>query len=117
MSVVDTVTSLTCPSPASSASASSISSHRSSPRRRWTASQVHACTILNKVMNYSPLKCTNLTVLTLTDDLERRRRVRQKKARDEKRREKRIEMEENRKQGKCEMTCDVVLSLVHRVID
>lgn len=28
--------------------------------------------------------------------------MRQKKARDEKRREKRIEMEENRKQGKCE---------------
>lgn len=38
----------------------------------------------------------------LADDLEKRKRLRQKKARDEKRREKRIEMEENRKQGKCE---------------
>ncbi|KAG7281809.1 hypothetical protein CRUP_037090 [Coryphaenoides rupestris] len=34
------------------------------------------------------------------DDLEKRKRLRQKKARDEKRRERRIEMEENRKQGK-----------------
>lgn len=40
--------------------------------------------------------------LSLEDDLEKRKRLRQKKARDEKRREKRIEMEENRKQGKCE---------------
>jgi len=37
----------------------------------------------------------------LLDDLEKRQRLRQKKARDEKRRERRIEMEENRKQGKC----------------
>lgn len=37
----------------------------------------------------------------LLDDLEKRKRLRQKKARDEKRREKRIEIEENKKQGKC----------------
>lgn len=51
--------------------------------------------------------------MALPDDLERRRRVRQKKARDEKRREKRIEMEENRKQGKCkQMKHDVLLRLI-----
>ncbi|XP_016424751.1 RING finger protein 10-like [Sinocyclocheilus rhinocerous] len=38
--------------------------------------------------------------LFLADDLEKRKRLRQKKARDEKRREKRIEIEENRKHGK-----------------
>lgn len=37
----------------------------------------------------------------LLDDLEKRKRLRQKKARDERRRERRIEMEENKKQGKC----------------
>lgn len=37
----------------------------------------------------------------LLDDLEKRKRLRQKKARDEKRRERRIEIEENKKQGKC----------------
>lgn len=40
--------------------------------------------------------------LRLSDDLEKRRRLRQKKAREEKRRERRIEIEENRKQGRCE---------------
>lgn len=40
-------------------------------------------------------------VVNLLDDLEKRKRLRQKKARDEKRREKRIEIEENKKQGKC----------------
>lgn len=35
------------------------------------------------------------------DELEKRRRLRQKKVREEKRRERRIEMEENKKQGKC----------------
>lgn len=39
---------------------------------------------------------------TPSDELEKRRRMRQKKAREEKRRERRIEMEENKKQGKCE---------------
>uniref|UniRef100_A0A673HJK3 E3 ubiquitin-protein ligase RNF10 n=1 Tax=Sinocyclocheilus rhinocerous TaxID=307959 RepID=A0A673HJK3_9TELE len=42
------------------------------------------------------------TVDSFADDLEKRKRLRQKKARDEKRREKRIEIEENRKHGKCE---------------
>lgn len=37
----------------------------------------------------------------LLDDLEKRKRLRQKKARDERRRERRIEIEENKKQGKC----------------
>ncbi|XP_054248916.1 RING finger protein 10 [Indicator indicator] len=40
------------------------------------------------------------TLELFSDDLEKRRRLRQKKARDERRRERRIEMEENKKQGK-----------------
>ncbi|XP_059359303.1 RING finger protein 10 [Carassius carassius] len=40
------------------------------------------------------------TMDSFADDLEKRKRLRQKKARDEKRREKRIEIEENRKHGK-----------------
>nr|XP_061804672.1 E3 ubiquitin-protein ligase RNF10-like [Nerophis lumbriciformis] len=40
------------------------------------------------------------TMDTFADELEKRKRLRQKKARDEKRREKRIEIEENKKQGK-----------------
>lgn len=40
------------------------------------------------------------TLDSFADDLEKRKRLRQKKARDEKRREKRIEIEENRKHGK-----------------
>uniref|UniRef100_A0A8C4TBR6 E3 ubiquitin-protein ligase RNF10 n=1 Tax=Erpetoichthys calabaricus TaxID=27687 RepID=A0A8C4TBR6_ERPCA len=40
------------------------------------------------------------TLLTFTEDMEKRKRFRQKKARDERRRERRIEMEENKKQGK-----------------
>ncbi|XP_060926922.1 RING finger protein 10 [Limanda limanda] len=39
------------------------------------------------------------TLDTFADDLEKRKRLRQKKARDEKRRERRIELEENHKQG------------------
>uniref|UniRef100_A0A8D0CN00 E3 ubiquitin-protein ligase RNF10 n=1 Tax=Scleropages formosus TaxID=113540 RepID=A0A8D0CN00_SCLFO len=40
------------------------------------------------------------TLDTFSDELEKRRRLRQKKAREEKRRERRIEIEENKKQGK-----------------
>ncbi|KAM4890994.1 E3 ubiquitin-protein ligase RNF10 isoform 2-T2 [Sylvia borin] len=40
------------------------------------------------------------TLELFSDDLEKRKRLRQKKARDERRRERRIEMEENKKQGK-----------------
>ncbi|XP_044300075.1 RING finger protein 10 isoform X1 [Varanus komodoensis] len=40
------------------------------------------------------------TLLIFSDDIEKRKRLRQKKARDERRRERRIEMEENKKQGK-----------------
>lgn len=40
------------------------------------------------------------TLDSFADDLEKRKRLRQKKVRDEKRREKRIEIEENKKQGK-----------------
>ncbi|MBN3306846.1 RNF10 protein, partial [Amia calva] len=40
------------------------------------------------------------TLDTFADDLEKRKRIRQKKARDERRRERRIEIEENKKQGK-----------------
>ncbi|XP_053360165.1 RING finger protein 10 [Clarias gariepinus] len=51
-------------------------------------------------LNLQPPVLSKETLDSFSDDLERRRRARQKKARDEKRREKRIEMEENRKQGK-----------------
>ncbi|XP_020654766.3 E3 ubiquitin-protein ligase RNF10 [Pogona vitticeps] len=40
------------------------------------------------------------TLEMFSDDIEKRKRLRQKKARDERRRERRIEMEENKKQGK-----------------
>ncbi|XP_063000254.1 E3 ubiquitin-protein ligase RNF10 isoform X2 [Elgaria multicarinata webbii] len=40
------------------------------------------------------------TLHMFSDDIEKRKRLRQKKARDERRRERRIEMEENKKQGK-----------------
>ncbi|XP_036610368.1 RING finger protein 10 [Trichosurus vulpecula] len=40
------------------------------------------------------------TLEMFSDDIEKRRRLRQKKAREERRRERRIEMEENKKQGK-----------------
>uniref|UniRef100_A0A8D0HIA3 E3 ubiquitin-protein ligase RNF10 n=1 Tax=Sphenodon punctatus TaxID=8508 RepID=A0A8D0HIA3_SPHPU len=40
------------------------------------------------------------TLEMFSDDIEKRKRLRQKKARDERRRERRIEMEENQKQGK-----------------
>ncbi|XP_008630333.1 PREDICTED: RING finger protein 10, partial [Corvus brachyrhynchos] len=40
------------------------------------------------------------TLELFSDDLEKRKRLRQKKARDEQRRERRIEIEENKKQGK-----------------
>ncbi|KAM4648904.1 E3 ubiquitin-protein ligase RNF10 [Amazona ochrocephala] len=40
------------------------------------------------------------TLELFSDDLEKRKRLRQKKARDERRRERRIEIEENKKQGK-----------------
>uniref|UniRef100_A0A672TCY5 E3 ubiquitin-protein ligase RNF10 n=1 Tax=Sinocyclocheilus grahami TaxID=75366 RepID=A0A672TCY5_SINGR len=51
------------------------------------------------------------TVDSFADDLEKRKRLRQKKARDEKRREKRIEIEENRKHGKCENLIPVFLGM------
>ncbi|XP_015221442.2 E3 ubiquitin-protein ligase RNF10 isoform X1 [Lepisosteus oculatus] len=47
-----------------------------------------------------PPLLSKVTLDTFADDLEKRRRFRQKKARDERRREKRIEIEENKKQGK-----------------
>lgn len=50
--------------------------------------------------NHVFVDCLNI-FFKLVEDLEKRKRLRQKKARDEKRREKRIEMEENKKQGKC----------------
>ncbi|KAL7884041.1 hypothetical protein AOLI_G00068110 [Acnodon oligacanthus] len=51
-------------------------------------------------LNLQPPILSKETLDSFTDELERRKRLRQKKARDEKRRERRIEMEENRKQGK-----------------
>lgn len=45
--------------------------------------------------------------MLLLDDIEKRKRLRQKKARDERRRERRIEIEENKKQGKCKFCSSV----------
>uniref|UniRef100_A0A8C5LZY4 Ring finger protein 10 n=1 Tax=Leptobrachium leishanense TaxID=445787 RepID=A0A8C5LZY4_9ANUR len=45
------------------------------------------------------------TLMFFADEVEKRKRLRQRKARDERRREKRIEIEENRKQGKCKFLC------------
>ncbi|MBN3322756.1 RNF10 protein, partial [Atractosteus spatula] len=50
-----------------------------------------------------PPLLSKVTLDTFADDLEKRRRFRQKKARDERRREKRIEVEENKKQGKYDL--------------
>ncbi|XP_041422329.1 RING finger protein 10-like isoform X2 [Xenopus laevis] len=68
----------------------------------------------HRYLCYLPLTCEfsiceialgppDVSVKTLelfTDEVEKRRRLRQRKARDEQRREKRIEIEENKKQGK-----------------
>ncbi|XP_069475871.1 E3 ubiquitin-protein ligase RNF10 isoform X2 [Ambystoma mexicanum] len=51
-------------------------------------------------LDLKPPSVSKDTLTLFSDDIEKRKRLRQKKARDERRRERRIEMEENRKQGK-----------------
>ncbi|KAF7694866.1 RING finger protein 10 [Silurus meridionalis] len=69
-------------------------------RHRYLSHLPLTCEFSICELNLQPPVLSKETLDSFLDDLERRRRARQKKARDEKRREKRIEMEENRKQGK-----------------
>uniref|UniRef100_A0A3B5LRH4 Uncharacterized protein n=1 Tax=Xiphophorus couchianus TaxID=32473 RepID=A0A3B5LRH4_9TELE len=70
-------------------------------RHRYLAHLPLTCEFSICELALQPPILSKETLDTFADDLEKRRRLRQKKARDEKRREKRIEMEENKKQGKC----------------
>uniref|UniRef100_A0A3B5R061 E3 ubiquitin-protein ligase RNF10 n=1 Tax=Xiphophorus maculatus TaxID=8083 RepID=A0A3B5R061_XIPMA len=69
-------------------------------RHRYLAHLPLTCEFSICELALQPPILSKETLDTFADDLEKRRRLRQKKARDEKRREKRIEMEENKKQGK-----------------
>ncbi|KAF4070395.1 hypothetical protein AMELA_G00285040 [Ameiurus melas] len=69
-------------------------------RHRYLSHLPLTCEFSICELNLQPPVLSKETLDSFSDDLERRRRARQKKARDEKRRERRIEMEENRKQGK-----------------
>ncbi|XP_017538210.1 RING finger protein 10 isoform X1 [Pygocentrus nattereri] len=60
-------------------------------------------------LNLQPPILSKETLDSFTDELEKRKCLRQKKARDEKRRERKIEMEENQKQGKLFITFDLTL--------
>lgn len=51
-------------------------------------------------LDLKPPSVSKETLTLFSEDIEKRKRLRQKKAREERRRERRIEMEENRKQGK-----------------
>ncbi|XP_057213197.1 RING finger protein 10 isoform X1 [Triplophysa rosa] len=69
-------------------------------RHRYLSHLPLTCEFSLCELNLQPPIVSKETLDSFSDDLEKRKRLRQKKARDEKRREKRIEMEENRKQGK-----------------
>ncbi|XP_008415795.1 E3 ubiquitin-protein ligase RNF10 isoform X2 [Poecilia reticulata] len=69
-------------------------------RHRYLAHLPLTCEFSICELALQPPILSKETLDTFADDLEKRKRLRQKKARDEKRREKRIEMEENKKQGK-----------------
>ncbi|XP_072290135.1 E3 ubiquitin-protein ligase RNF10 [Eucyclogobius newberryi] len=69
-------------------------------RHRYLAHLPLTCEFSICELALQPPIISKETLDTFADDLEKRKRLRQKKARDEKRREKRIEMEENKKQGK-----------------
>ncbi|KAK2902434.1 hypothetical protein Q8A73_012180 [Channa argus] len=69
-------------------------------RHRYLAHLPLTCEFSICELALQPPVLTQETLDTFADELEKRKRLRQKKARDEKRREKRIEIEENRKQGK-----------------
>lgn len=69
-------------------------------RHRYLSHLPLTCEFSLCELNLQPPIVSKETLDSFSDDLEKRKRLRQKKARDEKRREKRIEIEENRKQGK-----------------
>ncbi|XP_031704884.1 E3 ubiquitin-protein ligase RNF10 isoform X1 [Anarrhichthys ocellatus] len=69
-------------------------------RHRYLAHLPLTCEFSICELALQPPILSKETLDTFADDLEKRKHLRQKKARDEKRREKRIEIEENRKQGK-----------------
>uniref|UniRef100_A0A3P8VSQ6 E3 ubiquitin-protein ligase RNF10 n=1 Tax=Cynoglossus semilaevis TaxID=244447 RepID=A0A3P8VSQ6_CYNSE len=69
-------------------------------RNRYLAHLPLTCEFSICELALQPPVVSKETLETFADELEKRKRLRQKKARDEKRREKRIEMEENKKQGK-----------------
>ncbi|XP_037337253.2 RING finger protein 10 [Pungitius pungitius] len=69
-------------------------------RHRYLAHLPLTCEFSICELALQPPILSKETLDTFADDLEKRKRLRHKKARDEKRREKRIEIEENKKQGK-----------------
>ncbi|XP_068460591.1 E3 ubiquitin-protein ligase RNF10 [Clinocottus analis] len=69
-------------------------------RHRYLAHLPLTCEFSICELALQPPILSKETLDTFADDLEKRKHLRQKKARDEKRREKRIEIEENKKQGK-----------------
>uniref|UniRef100_A0A4W5MQ43 E3 ubiquitin-protein ligase RNF10 n=1 Tax=Hucho hucho TaxID=62062 RepID=A0A4W5MQ43_9TELE len=69
-------------------------------RHRYLAHLPLTCEFSICELALHPPTLSKETLDSYADDLEKRKRLRQKKARDEKRRERRIEMEENKKQGK-----------------
>uniref|UniRef100_A0A7N5ZT77 E3 ubiquitin-protein ligase RNF10 n=1 Tax=Anabas testudineus TaxID=64144 RepID=A0A7N5ZT77_ANATE len=69
-------------------------------RHRYLAHLPLTCEFSICELALQPPILSQETLDTFADDLEKRKHLRQKKARDEKRREKRIEIEENKKQGK-----------------
>ncbi|XP_028269333.1 E3 ubiquitin-protein ligase RNF10 isoform X2 [Parambassis ranga] len=69
-------------------------------RHRYLAHLPLTCEFSICELALQPSVVSKETLDMFAEDLEKRKRLRQKKARDEKRREKRIEIEENKKQGK-----------------
>ncbi|XP_005169141.1 E3 ubiquitin-protein ligase RNF10 isoform X1 [Danio rerio] len=69
-------------------------------RHRYLSHLPLTCEFSLCELDLQPPILSKETLDSFADDIEKRKRLRQKKVRDEKRREKRIEMEENRKQGK-----------------
>ncbi|KAJ7994100.1 hypothetical protein DPEC_G00262420 [Dallia pectoralis] len=69
-------------------------------RHRYLAHLPLTCEFSICELALQPPTLSKETLDSFADDLEKRKRLRQKKARDEKRRERRIEMEENKKQGR-----------------
>ncbi|KAM6965379.1 E3 ubiquitin-protein ligase RNF10 [Aplochiton taeniatus] len=70
-------------------------------RHRYLAHLPLTCEFSICELALQPPVLSKETLDSFADDLEKRKRLRQRKARDEKRRERRIEIEENKKQGKC----------------